>query len=59
MTSLQMRWLLLKLKGWNRPKSVIQVHCRERPLPDRKADIAYEEIVVRHSNRFDCPLPLC
>jgi hypothetical protein len=28
----------------------------ERPLLDRKADIAYEEIIVHPSNRFDCPL---
>jgi hypothetical protein len=27
-------------KGWSRPKLVIQVRCRERPLLDRKADIA-------------------
>ena len=26
------------------------------PLTDRKADIAYEEIIVRRSNRFSCPL---
>ncbi len=51
-----MRWLPLKLKGWNRPESVIHVGRRERPLPDRKADIAYEEIIVRRGNRFDCPL---
>ena len=44
------------LKGWNRPNPVIQVSCLERPLSDRKADIAYEEIIVRHSNRFDCRL---
>ena len=25
MTSLQMRWLPLKLKGWNRPETAIQV----------------------------------
>ena len=40
----------------NRPEAVIQVGCRERPLPDRKADIAYEEIIVRRGNRFDYPL---
>jgi hypothetical protein len=39
-------------KGWSRPKSTIHVHCRERPLWDRKADIAYEEIIVRRSNRL-------
>ena len=38
------------------PISVIQVSCRERPLSDRKADIAYDEIIVRRGNRFDCPL---
>jgi hypothetical protein len=42
--------------GWNRPKSAIQVRWRERPLPDRKADIAYDEIIVRCSNQLDCPL---
>jgi len=26
-------------KGRSRPEAVIQVSCRERPLPDRKADI--------------------
>ncbi len=41
-----------------RPESVIEVSYRERPLPDRKADIAYEEIIVRRGNRFDCPLSL-
>jgi hypothetical protein len=25
------------------------------PLPDRKADIAYEGIIVRRSNRLACP----
>ena len=45
-----------QLKGRNRPESVIEVSYRERPLPDRKADIAYEEIIVRRGNRFDCPL---
>ncbi len=45
-------------KGWSRPEAVIQVSCRERPLPDRKADITYEEIIVRRSNRFACPLSL-
>ena len=38
------------------PKAVIRVHCRERPLWDRKADIAHGMIVVRCSNRLDCPL---
>ncbi len=38
-------------KGWSRPTTVIQVHCRERPLPDRKADIAYKAIIVRRSKR--------
>jgi hypothetical protein len=42
--------------GSSRPKSVIQGSCRERPLSDRKADIAYEEIVLRRSSRFACPL---
>ncbi len=37
-------------KGWSRPFSVIHASQRERPLPDRKADIAYEEIIVRRSN---------
>ncbi len=27
-----------------------------RPLKDPKADIAYEEIIVRRSNFLDCPL---
>ncbi len=36
----------------NRPMTAIEVRCRERPLTDRKADIAYEEIIVRRSNRF-------
>ncbi len=39
------------LKGRNRPKAVIQASCRERPLWDRKADIAYEEIIVRRSSQ--------
>ncbi len=39
-----------------RNAQAIQVHCRERPLWDRKADIAYEEIIVRRGNRFDYPL---
>ena len=42
--------------GWSRPESVIHFGRRERPLPDRKADIAYKEIIVRRSNRLDCPL---
>ncbi len=40
------------LKGWNRPEAVIQVRCRERPVSDRKADIAYEEIIVRRSSQY-------
>ncbi len=51
-----MRRLQATPKGQNRPEAVIQVSCRERPLPDRKADIAYEEIIVRRSNRFARPL---
>ena len=35
-----------------RPESAIQARRRERPLPDRKSDIAYEEIIVRRSNWF-------
>jgi hypothetical protein len=35
-----------------RPNPAIQVRCRERLLSDRKADIAYEEIIVRRSNRL-------
>ncbi len=46
------------LKGRNRPEAVIQASCRERPLSDRKADIAYEEIIVRRSSQLDCPLSL-
>ena len=42
--------------GSSRPTTAIQVLCRERPLPDRKADIASEAIIVRRGNRFDCPL---
>jgi len=38
-------------KGWSRPKSAIHVSCGERPLTDRKADIAYEEIIVRRSSQ--------
>jgi hypothetical protein len=34
-----------------RPEAVIQASCRERPLSDRKADIAYEEIIVRRSSQ--------
>jgi hypothetical protein len=45
-------------KGWSRPKSAIQARWRKRPLPDRKADIAYEEIIVRRSSQLDCPLSL-
>jgi hypothetical protein len=45
-------------KGWS-PKSAIHISCSERPLTDRKADIAYEEIIVRCSNRFDCALSPC
>ncbi len=45
-----------QLKGRNRSEAVIQVSCRERPLPDRKADTAYDEIIVRRGNRFGCPL---
>ena len=44
------------LKGRNRPNPAIQGRCRERRLSDRKADIAYEEIIVRRGNRFACPL---
>ena len=43
-------------KGRSRPESVIEVSYRERPLPDRKADIAHEAIIVRRTNRRDCPL---
>ncbi len=43
-------------KGWSRPFSVIHAGQRERPLRDRKADIAYEEIVVRHGIQRDYPL---
>ncbi len=50
------RLLPLKRNGSIRPKSAIQGRRRERPLPDRKADIAYKEIIVRRSNRFACPL---
>ena len=42
-------------KGWSRPEAVIQVSCRERPLLDRKADIAYEEIIVRCGIQRDRP----
>ena len=42
--------------GENRPISVIHAGQRERLLPDRKADIAYGEIIVRRSNQFDCLL---
>jgi hypothetical protein len=45
-----------QLKGWNRPISVIDSGQSERQLPDRKADIAYEEIIVRRSSQLDCPL---
>jgi hypothetical protein len=41
-------------KGWSRPTSAIHDVWREPPLSDRKADIAYEEIIVRRSNRFAC-----
>jgi hypothetical protein len=40
MTSLPMRWLPLKLKGWNRPEIAVHDLWGERPFPDRKADIA-------------------
>ncbi len=43
---LPMRRLQSTPNDRNRPKAVIQVSCRERPLSDRKADIAYEEIIV-------------
>ncbi len=43
-------------KGWSRPKPAIQGRCRERPLSDRKGDIAYEEIIVRRSNWLGFPL---
>ncbi len=46
-----------QLKGRNRPEAVIQASCRERPLSDRKADIAYEEIIVRRSSQY--ALALC
>ncbi len=51
-----MRRLQATPNDQNRPEAVIQVSCRERPLPDRKADIAYEEITVRRSNQLDSPL---
>jgi hypothetical protein len=38
-------------KGWSRPVSAIHDRRRERPLLDRKADIAYEEIIVRRSSQ--------
>jgi len=31
-------------KGWSRPKAGIQASGRERPLPDRKADIATKRL---------------
>ncbi len=43
-------------EGLESTKSAIQARWRKRPLPDRKADIAYEEIIVRRSNRIECPL---
>ena len=50
-----MKRLRAESKGKNRPNSVVQVHCRERPLPDRKDDIAYEEIIVRCGIQRDRP----
>ena len=44
------------LKGRNRPFSVIRAGLRERRLPDRKADIAHEAIIVRRINQLDSPL---
>ncbi len=44
----------LSPNGGNRPNSAIHDVWREGPLSDRKADIAYEEIIVRRSNRFAC-----
>ena len=43
-------------KGWSRPFSVIHAGLRERQLPDRKADIAHEAIIVRRINQLDSPL---
>jgi hypothetical protein len=51
-----MRRLQASLKGKNRPFSVIQVHWRERLLLDRKAGIAYEEIIVRRGIQSVRPL---
>jgi hypothetical protein len=44
------------LKGRNRPESVIHVGRRKCPLLDRKADITYEELIVRRSSQSDRPL---
>jgi hypothetical protein len=43
-------------KGNLRPTTAIQARRRERPFPDRRADIVSEEIVVRRTNPRDCPL---
>jgi len=42
--------------GSSRPESAIQARSRECPFPDRKHDIAQEVMIVRRSNRLDCPL---
>ncbi len=36
--------------------TVLTAPDKQRPLPDHKADIAYEETIVQRGNRFDCPL---
>ena len=46
---------VIATKGWSRPFSVIHAGQRERQLLDCKADIACEEIIMRRSNRSDCP----
>ena len=43
-------------KGRSRPEAAIQASCCERRIWDRKADIAYEEIIVRRSIWLDGPL---
>jgi hypothetical protein len=40
----------------DRPISVTHIGRRERPFPDRRADIASAEIVVRRSIQRDCRL---